>query len=371
MTEERIRVGLDERAYDIVIGDGLLDRAESYLTPVLKRPKTVIVSDETVYAAHGARLVKALTAAGVSIESVILPPGEATKNFAMLEETIRRLLAFGVDRSDAVIALGGGVIGDLVGFACAILKRGCRFVQIPTSLLAQVDSAVGGKTAINVPEGKNLVGAFHQPVLVLTDISTLSTLDDRHMRAGYAEIVKYGVLGDVDFYHWLEGAGVALLNRDRDNLIRAVKRSCEMKAKIVEADERERGQRALLNLGHTFGHALEASYAYSDALLHGEAVAAGMGIAADYSAHIGVCQQEDADRLKAHLRAIGLPGDLRDLAGAEGLSADQLLAHIKKDKKVDAGALTLVLMRRIGEAFLEHDADVARLHSFLTEKAGR
>ncbi|MEL7486276.1 MAG: 3-dehydroquinate synthase [Pseudomonadota bacterium] len=370
MTVSTVRVGLGARSYDILIGDGVLDRAGALMKPLLTRPQTVIISEETVFAAQGARLETALADAGIAFETLILPAGEDTKSFAQLERLTARLLDLDVDRGDAVIAFGGGVIGDLVGFAAAILKRGCRFIQVPTSLLAQVDSAVGGKTAINVPQGKNLIGAFHQPSLVIADVAALTTLDDRQMRAGYAEIVKYGALGDADFFAWLEQNGRDLVARKADALIAAVERSCEMKAAIVADDETERGNRALLNLGHTFGHALEAVFGFSDALLHGEAVAAGMGLAADYSVNCGYLSPASAARLKAHLRAAGLPASIADLEHRPSMTAGDLTARMMKDKKIVSGKLSLILLREIGEAFVERDVDISHVNAFLTEKAG-
>ncbi|MEL7490695.1 MAG: 3-dehydroquinate synthase [Pseudomonadota bacterium] len=370
MERKTVRAALGDRAYDIVIGPALLEDAGARIAPLLRRPKTVIVSDKTVYAAQGARLEAGLAAANIAFDKILLEPGEGTKTLAQLETLLSGLLDRGVDRSDMIIAFGGGVVGDITGFAAAILRRGCRFVQIPTSLLAQVDSSVGGKTGVNTPQGKNLVGAFYQPSLVLADIDALSTLAPRQMRAGYAEIVKYGALGDAAFFNWLEENGAALLAGEQASLAHAVQRSCEMKAAIVAEDEREEGKRALLNLGHTFGHALEASFGFSDRLLHGEAVAAGMGLAADYSVQMGVCSTAAADRLKAHLRAVGLPAGIEDIPGANSLNGDDLLALMMQDKKVQAGRLALVLMRDIGEAYIVRAVDMTQLKQFLSERTG-
>ncbi len=361
-----VTVGLDARAYDIRIGTGVLERAGAEIAPLVKRPWTVVVTDENVFAAQGSRLAGGLAAQGLAHEAIVLPAGEETKGFAQLERLVSRLLDLGVERGDVVVAFGGGVVGDLAGFAAAILRRGCRFVQIPTSLLAQVDSAVGGKTAINVAQGKNLVGAFHQPSLVLADVDALRTLPERELRAGYAEIVKYAALGDAAFFAWLEANGAALLAGDAAARVLAIERSCRMKAAIVAEDEREAGKRALLNLGHTFGHALEAAYGFSGRLIHGEAVAAGMGLAFDYSVERGYCAGRDAQALKAHLRAARLPAGLDDIAGAADIGAEKLLALMMQDKKVEAGALSLILARRIGEAFIERDADQKSLRAFLT-----
>jgi len=368
MKASTLTVDLGPRRYDIVIGAGVLEDAGTILTPLLKRPFCTIVSDETVDAAHGDRLRDALGGAGVRTATVTLPPGEATKSFAQLEALTETLLGFGVERGDLVIAFGGGVIGDLAGFAAAILRRGCRVAQIPTTLLAQVDSSVGGKTAINARHGKNLVGAFHQPAIVLTDVSLLTTLPQRHLHAGYAEIVKYGALGDAAFFAWLEDVGALLLAGDTDMRIEAVARSCAAKAKIVATDEREDGVRALLNLGHTFGHALEAAFGYSERLLHGEAVAAGIGLAFDFSVGAGHCHAEDAQRVKAHLRGCGLPADAADIDGAAALPPDMLLKLMMQDKKVESGALTLILARGIGEAFIARDVAAEEVLRFLAAR---
>jgi 3-dehydroquinate synthase len=365
MSTEIVKVGLGVRSYDIIAGEGVLAGAGDHLAPLLRRPFAAIVTDDIVNAAHGERLRSALSASGVKHETISLPPGEATKSFARLEELTEKLLGLGVERGDLVIAFGGGVIGDLTGFAAAILRRGCRFAQIPTTLLAQVDSSVGGKTAVNARHGKNLVGAFHQPAIVLADIGVLDTLPARQMRAGYAEIVKYGALGDALFFAWLETNGLALLSGDKARRRQAVVRSCAAKARIVESDEREDGVRALLNLGHTFGHALEALCGYSDRLLHGEAVAAGMGLAFDFSAAEGLCAAEDAARLKSHLRACGLPAGIADIDGAKSFAAGALLAAMLQDKKVEQGRLTLILARRLGEAFVARDVPVEKVERFL------
>jgi 3-dehydroquinate synthase len=369
MSGSVIRVGLGERAYDIRIGSGLIDQAASLISPHLARPYTVIVTDATVDAAQGGRLAAALAAAGVKFDKIVLAPGEATKSFASLELVVEKLIALGVERRDAIIALGGGVIGDLAGFAAAILRRGCRFVQIPTTLLAQVDSSVGGKTAINAKGGKNLVGAFHQPSLVIADVNALSTLPAREIRAGYAEIVKYGALGDAAFFAWLEREGARVVAGDQTARIEAVTTSVAMKARIVAADEREEGERALLNLGHTFGHALEAAFGFSDRLLHGEAIAAGMGLAFDYSVMIGACAPAEAERLKRALGNAGLPAGVADIEGAPAIPAETLLSFMMQDKKVERGALTLILARRIGEAYIARNVEAASALAFLKAAA--
>ncbi|MEM8771677.1 MAG: 3-dehydroquinate synthase [Pseudomonadota bacterium] len=361
-------VELGERHYDIHIGADLLSRAGEALLPILSRPRAVVVTDENVAKAQGAQLKAGLQKAGVAFEFITLPPGEATKSFAQLEALLSRLLELGVERNDLIVAFGGGVIGDLVGFAAAILRRGCRFAQIPTTLLAQVDSAVGGKTAINTVQGKNLVGAFHQPSLVLADISALDTLPLRELRAGYAEVVKYGAIADADFFDWLEENGASVLSGDCDARIKAVKTSCEMKAAIVRKDEREAGERALLNLGHTFGHAFEAFYEYSDALLHGEAVALGIALAFEYSTRTGFAEETAAERMKRHLTSHGLPTSIADLPKKQGLTADLLITLMMQDKKVEAGALTLILINAIGSARIVKDADVDDVKTFLQDR---
>jgi 3-dehydroquinate synthase len=364
-----VRVGLGDRAYDVVIGRGLLAQAGERLAPLLKRRRTAIVSDETVWGLHGAQLTAALEAHGVACPQVIVAPGEQTKSFEGLAEVTDRLLALELDRGDLVTAFGGGVVGDLAGFAAAIYKRGIDFVQIPTTLLAQVDSSVGGKTAIDTPRGKNLVGAFHQPRLVLADLDVLKTLSDREMRAGYAEIIKYGLLGDFAFFEWLEANGAKVLAHEPEALAYAVARSVEMKAEIVAEDEKEAGRRALLNLGHTFGHALESETGYGQALLHGEAVAAGSAIAFRFSADQGLCDAQDARRAAAAIAAVGLPTGLN--VGAGGFAADALLRHMSQDKKAEGGKLTFVLARAIGDAFVAKDVDPGAVRRFLVAEGAR
>jgi 3-dehydroquinate synthase len=359
-----VHVDLGERAYDVLIGPGLLDAAGARLRPLVRRDRVAVVSDQTVWGLHGARLTRALEAAGLAVHPVVLPPGEQTKSFAGLEALCDALLALELDRGDLIVAFGGGVIGDLAGFAAAIYKRGADFVQIPTTLLAQVDSSVGGKTAIDTPRGKNLVGAFHQPRLVLADLDVLGSLPDREMRAGYAEVLKYGLLGDAAFFAWLEAHGRAVLAREPGALARAVERSVEMKAEIVIADEREAGRRALLNLGHTFAHALEAETGYGEALLHGEAVGLGSAMAFRYSAAAGLCDAQDAARAVEAVAAAGLPAQLSDL-GDRRFAADDLLRHMAQDKKAEGGRLTFILARRAGEAFVARDVNPAEMRDFL------
>jgi len=368
---ETVHVALGTRAYDVRIGPGLLADAAALLAPLLRRPRVTVVTDVHVAALHLEPLRARLETAGIAVEALVLPAGEATKSWARLEEVCGWLLRQRVERRDVVVALGGGVIGDLVGFAAAILRRGVRFVQIPTTLLAQVDSSVGGKTGINTPEGKNLIGAFHQPALVLADIDLLATLPPRDFIAGYGEVVKYGLLGDAAFFDWLEAAGPALASGDVPARTRAVRRAVEMKAEIVIRDETEEGDRALLNLGHTFGHALESATGYSDRLLHGEGVAIGCALAFELSARLGLCAQETPGRVRAHLKAMGMKCDIADIAG-DLPDAEGLLALMAQDKKVLDGKLRFILARGIGESFVTSDVPRDRVHALLAEAlAGR
>lgn len=352
---DRLTVALGDRAYDIVVGEDLIAGAGGCIRPLLRRPRTIIVTDENVAPRYLASLQASLDAAGVEHSAIVLPPGERTKDFAHLESLTTQVLSLGVERDAALIALGGGVIGDLTGFAAAIALRGMPFVQMPTTLLSQVDSSVGGKTGINTPQGKNLVGAFHQPILVLADTGVLDTLPARELLAGYAEVVKYGLLGDADFFRWLETDGAAMLAGDRALRRHAVLESCRAKAAIVAEDEKEHGRRALLNLGHTFGHALEAEAGYGDALLHGEGVAIGMVMAFDLSVRMGLCPAQDAARVRRHFAAVGLPAGIAANVKSEGWTADRLLHHMGKDKKVAGGRMTFILVRGIGKAFITRD----------------
>ncbi len=350
-----VHVDLGARAYDIHISDNLLARAGALISPLLQgRPRVAVVTDEKVGALHLDALRQGLADGGIEMVSLTLPAGEATKSWPHFTRCTEWLLEQNVERHDIVIALGGGVIGDLVGFAAAVLRRGVRFVQIPTSLLAQVDSSVGGKTGINSALGKNLIGAFHQPSMVLADIGVLNTLTQRDYLAGYGEVVKYGLLGDREFFEWLELNALAAVNGDLEARTRIVKRSVEMKADIVARDETEQGDRALLNLGHTFCHALEAATGYSDRLLHGEGVAIGCALALDLSARLGFCAQEEPSRLRAHLRTTGMKTDLSDIPG-DLPGAEALIALMAQDKKVKGGKLHFVLVRGIGEAFVTSD----------------
>ncbi len=361
-----VQVSLGSRSYDITISEDLLDNAGTALAPYLRGKAPVVITDENVAVCQLPRLRSAFDG---GIREIILPAGEVSKSWAQLAALTNQLLEMGVERSDEIIALGGGVIGDLVGFAASILKRGCNFIQIPTSLLAQVDSSVGGKTAINVTAGKNLIGAFYQPVHVLIDPSVLDTLPERHLRAGYAEIVKYGLLGDLGFFEWCEANGKRVITGDRGAQIFAIETSVRSKAAIVAADERETGdKRALLNLGHTFAHALEAEMGFSDKLLHGEAVAAGMALAFAYSARIGLCSSQDVQRVTGHLAQIGLPTGLTD-AGVKTNGA-QLVEHMLHDKKMSGGTLPFILARGIGQAFVNRDVVLADVAAFLDESRG-
>ena len=364
-----LHVATDRRGYDIHIGAGLLHRAGSLIAPVLRRKRTVVVTDAHVAPLHLAALTAALEAADIASHPIVLPPGEQTKDFAHFARLCEDILALGIERGTALVALGGGVVGDLTGFAAATLLRGIDYVQVPTTLLAQVDSAVGGKTAIDTPQGKNLVGAFHQPVLVLADTETLLTLPDRELRAGYAEIVKYGVIRDAAFFAWLEAHGAALLAGDIAARDHAVRRSLEIKAEIVVADERESGERQILNYGHSFAHALEAESGFGAALLHGEAVALGMCLAGDLAARLRHWPSAEAARVRRLLAGAGLVTALSALPPSARDPA-RLLAHMQRDKKVRNGRINLVLPRRIGEVFISADVATATLHDFLAAAAG-
>lgn len=362
-----IRVDIAGRPYDVRVGTGLLRDLAAQCGARLRKRQVPIVTDTNVHAAWGPTVEASLRDAGLEPCWRILPPGEHTKSWDELGATVNWLLALGVERGDHIIALGGGVIGDLTGFCAAVLKRGCHFIQVPTTLLAQVDSSVGGKTAINTPAGKNLVGAFHQPALVLADLAALDTLPARELRAGYAEVVKYGLIDDPAFFAWCETSGAAMIAGDRLLREYAVAHSVAAKARIVAQDEFETtGQRALLNLGHTFGHALEAQTGFSDRLLHGEAVALGMVLAAHYSASQGLMPQAEADRIGRHIGAVGLPASLRDL----GLNCDgaTLVHHMAHDKKMDAGTLPFLLLRGIGQTYLDKQVSLDDVARFLDTK---
>jgi 3-dehydroquinate synthase len=359
----KIPVVLGDRSYEVMVGSGLLARSGALIGDVFGGARVAVVTDENVAGYHLASVIESL--GDRCRGSIVLPPGEQTKSFVRLGELCDRLLALGVERGDVIVALGGGVIGDLTGFAAAILRRGVRFVQIPTSLLAQVDSSVGGKTGINTAQGKNLVGAFHQPALVLADIDTLATLPARQMRAGYAEVVKYGLLGDLAFFERLEQSWRPLFGNDFRAIAEAVETSVAAKAAIVTRDETEQGDRMLLNLGHTFGHALEAWAGYSDRLLHGEAVAIGMAQAFRFSEAHGLCAPGAAERVARHLADVGLPTRIADIVGVDRPSVDTLLALMAQDKKVRDGQMTFILVRGIGESFVSRDVTPDAVKVFL------
>lgn len=363
---DKVRVELGTRAYDIFIGHGLLGQCSDFLIPILNRSKVAIITEETVAAFHLETLRNSLSRAGIACDVLKLPAGEATKSWPYLTQSVDWLLDQNIERQDVVIALGGGVIGDLVGFTAAILRRGIRFVQIPTSLLAQVDSSVGGKTGINARQGKNLIGAFHQPSLVLADVSLLETMSKRNFLAGYGEVIKYGLLGNASFFDWLEKNGPALAHGDVEKQTEAVRVSCQMKADFVVHDETEQGDRALLNLGHTFCHALEAATGYSDRLVHGEGVAIGCALAFELSARIGLCPQELPSRVRAHLRMMGMKVDLSDITGSLP-SAEDLIKLMMQDKKVVDGQLRFVLARDIGDVFVTADVDSYSVLNLLSE----
>ena len=362
-----VDVALGDRAYDIVIGRDVLPTLGARVAALRPGVRTAIVTDRTV-ARHWLEPVEgSLAAAGIATSRIIVEEGEGSKSYSGLEKVSEALIAARIERNDLVIALGGGVVGDLAGFAAAILRRGVDFVQVPTSLLAQVDSSVGGKTGINSPQGKNLLGAFHQPVLVIADTSVLDTLSPRQFRAGYAEVAKYGALGDEAFFAWLEAnhADIFSGGAAREH---AIATSCRAKAAIVSRDERETGERALLNLGHTFGHALEAATGFSDRLFHGEGVAVGMVLAAQFSAQLGMIPEAGAARIERHLAAVGLPTRLQDIAGfaQEGLAdADALMALMAQDKKVKRGKLTFILLEAVGRAVIANDVEPSLVHDFL------
>jgi 3-dehydroquinate synthase len=367
-----VDVALGNRAYDIVIGRGVLAQLGARVAALRPGARTAIVTDEYV-ATHWLRKTEAsLLDAGIATSRIIVDEGEISKSYEGVEYVCEELIAAKIERNDLVIALGGGVVGDLAGFAAAILRRGVDFVQVPTSLLAQVDSSVGGKTGINSPHGKNLVGAFHQPVLVVADTAVLDTLSPRQFRAGYAEVAKYGVLGDEAFFAWLEAnhADIFAGGAGREH---AIATSCRAKAAIVTRDERENGERALLNLGHTFGHALEAATGFSDRLFHGEGVAIGMILAAEFSAQLGMIPAADALRVKQHLAAVGLPTRLQDIAGfsQEKISADALMELMAQDKKVKRGELTFILLQAVGRATIVPDVEPSLVRDFIASKLAR
>lgn len=362
--DRTVTVALGQRAYDIRIGDGLLDEVGRAVAAMAPKAKCAIVTDSNVAELHLPALEASLKAEGRLAGSIVVPAGEASKSFAELGPLCGRLLELGLERGDFVVAFGGGVIGDLAGFAAAVLRRGVRFVQVPTTLLAQVDSSVGGKTGINTEHGKNLIGSFHQPSMVIADTATLKTLPVRQMRSGYAEVVKYGLIGDKNFFAWLETAHSDIFTLEPDALARAIETSVKAKAAIVARDELEKGDRALLNLGHTFGHALEAWTGYSDRALHGEAIAIGMCLAFKLSETLGLAPEGDAERIANHFSLAGLPTKIADIPGDKP-TAEQMLNLMRQDKKVRHGTLVLVLARGIGDAFISSDVSESDLKSFL------
>ncbi|WP_099559083.1 3-dehydroquinate synthase [Hartmannibacter diazotrophicus] len=361
----RVPVALGERSYDILIGRGVLGEAGALIARRIPGCRAAIVTDSTVGRHHLETLESSLAEAGIDCSAIVVSPGEGSKNFATFEQVVDAVIAGRFERGDAIVALGGGVVGDLAGFVAGVVRRGMHFVQIPTSLLAQVDSSVGGKTGINVSHGKNLVGVFHQPDLVLADTGVLDTLSERHFRAGYAEVVKYGLINDADFFVWLEenwrdvfAGGPARTH--------AIATSCRSKAAIVARDERESGERALLNLGHTFGHALEAATGYGDRLVHGEAISIGMVLAHDFSVRMNLASKDDADRVRAHFAGVGLPTTLAEIPG-DLPDADGLMTLISQDKKVSRGSLTFILTHGIGKAFIAKDVVPDAVRDFLAE----
>jgi len=364
-----IHINLGERSYNVHVGAGLLAQAGEFIAPFAPSKRVFVVTDKTVAKHHAPALEAGIAAGGLELVKLIkLKPGEESKSYDGLQEVLSKLLTAGINRRDLVIAFGGGVIGDLAGFAAGVVKRGVDFVQIPTTLLSQVDSSVGGKTAIDTPEGKNLVGLIHQPRLVLADADVLKTLSKRERRAGYAEIVKIGLINDAPFFTWCEKNAAALLNADPAAVQHAVTSAITFKARVVEQDEREEKDiRALLNLGHTFAHALEAHAGYNGDLLHGEAVAAGMAIAFQLSASLGMCAEADARRVRAHLDACGFVTDLRKLPGAP-YNVDKLMALMAADKKAEAGKITFILARAPGRAFVERDAPIDVVREMLQQE---
>ena len=365
-----VRVELGARGYDILIGEGLLARTAELIAPLMRagRNRVFVVADENVASIHGRALAGALEDAGLSGHLIAVPQGEESKSFAYLATVLDELIELGAERDDLILAFGGGVVGDLTGLAAGLLKRGARFVQIPTTLLAQVDSSVGGKTAINSRAGKNMVGLFHQPVLVIADLGVLDTLPERERSAGLAEIAKYALIDDPDFFDFLEASAWALRAGEKEAVAEAVRVSCAAKARIVAIDETEQAERALLNLGHTFGHALERANGFQPSLLHGEGVGAGMAMAMRYSVKLGVCPGQDAVRAEKLLNALGLATRIKDLKGGPYPAAD-LLAHMAHDKKAKNGKLTLILTRGIGKSYIERDVDLVSLREFLEAEA--
>ena len=361
---EMVHVALGARSYDIIVGSGVLADAGDHIAPLLGRRQTILVSDHNVAPLYQDRVVESLGRHGVACDCITLPAGEGSKSFSQLEELLERLLADGVERSTVILALGGGVIGDLAGFAASVLLRGVAVIQLPTSLLAQIDSSVGGKTGINSRHGKNLIGSFHQPRLVLADTAALDSLAPRQLAAGYAEMVKYGLIDDEDFFAWLEANGADVLAGDVAARRYAIAHCCRAKARIVAEDERENGRRALLNLGHTFAHALETECGYGEALLHGEAVAIGMVLAFRLSHRLGLCAEADGERVSSHLAALGLATGAAQLPPA-ARRTEALIRHMSHDKKMQDGRLRMILARGIGAAFIAEDVGEADIGGVL------
>ncbi|WP_419905936.1 3-dehydroquinate synthase [Kiloniella sp.] len=368
-TFERLTVDLDDRSYDILVGENLVANAGKLIQPFLRQKRAFIITDENVARHHLNTLEDALSSEGVTSKSITLESGEQTKSFNQLEKVIDFLLENKIDRKATIIAFGGGVIGDLAGFAAAVVMRGVDFIQIPTTLLSQVDSSVGGKTGINTSRGKNLVGSFHQPRIVLADIGMLKTLPHRELLAGYAEVVKYGLINDLAFFTWLEENGEHVIKGDLSAQTKAVITSCQAKADIVALDEKESGARGLLNLGHTFGHALEAEARYNGSLLHGEAISIGMVMAHDISVELGLSAPEDAKIVRSHFEKIGLPVETSFVSsnalGGKRLEVSRLMDHMSRDKKVSDGRLTFVMTKGIGQAYLDNAVDMTTVTEFL------
>ena len=359
-----------DRSYDILIGTGLIDRAGGLIADRLPGRRAVILTDTAVGPLYAGRMQASLKAAGIASEVMTIPSGEASKSFDLLQDLLNQALDAGLDRKSFLVALGGGVVGDLGGFLAAILLRGIDYVQVPTTLLSQVDSSVGGKTAINTRHGKNLVGAFHQPRLVLADIDTLATLPKRELLAGYAEVAKYGLIDRPEFWSWLETHGEKVLAQAPVELAEAVRVSCLAKAEVVAQDEREGGVRALLNLGHTFGHAIEAEAGYGGQVLHGEAVSVGMALAFRHSFRLGLCDAADVARVEAHLKGVGLPVAPLEVMGQQPPAIAELMARMASDKKAEGGKLTLILARGIGKSFVAKNADAAEVERTWAEALG-
>lgn len=365
-TVDLLTVELGDRSYPIYIGDHLIAKAGTHIAPVLSGNKVIVVTDQNVAPLWLDKLLQSFDGNDLTVESLVLPATETTKSFSHFQKLLDDILAIGIDRKTTLVALGGGVIGDITGFAAAVLLRGIDFIQIPTTLLAQVDSSVGGKTGINTAHGKNLVGAFHQPTMVLADIGVLDTLPKRELLAGYAEVVKYGLIDDFEFYEWCEAQGAALIDGDRAARRYAVLKSCQSKARIVAADERESGQRALLNLGHTFGHAFEAEAGYNAGLLHGEAVAIGCIQAFALSAYMGICDTQEAVRVEKHFAQIGLRHSLLGIAD-KSWTVEKLIGHMGRDKKAEAGEIKFILVNGIGKSFVTGDVPASALSAILTD----